>query len=189
MIASARRLRDSPVRLPIDCNDRIPSSGTGRSATKTICRACWAEFKLGHTWDAAEYAQMAAELATHMKRADSRVRIGVNGMTPKCYLVARRADVRSHGGWPIQAIVDLIDFLVTHQYSWVANYMQWRDAGPDWEYARNVTAAVEVAEQFAPGKPIAITEWSAYSPSRKTGRITQTMPGTRFIICKCSVKF
>ena len=41
------------------------------------------QFKLGHTWKAAEYAQLAAELATRMKRADARILIGVNGMTPK----------------------------------------------------------------------------------------------------------
>lgn len=120
--------------------------------------------KLGHSWDAFQYAQVAAELAVHIKRADPRVRIGVNGMTPKStwWRDVLTCEVEVDG--QAMRLSDLIDFLVTHQYSWVGNYTQWRDAGPDWEYARNVTVAVEAAKQFAPGKPVAVTEWSAYSP-------------------------
>ena len=125
------------------------------------------QFKLGHTWKAAEYAQLAAELATRMKRADARILIGVNGMTPKSdwWRDVLTSEVTVAG--QSRRLVELIDFLVTHQYSWVANYKQWRDAGGDWDYARNVATTVDMAGQFAPGKPIAVTEWSAYSPSRK----------------------
>lgn len=125
------------------------------------------QFKLGRSWNATEYAQIAAELAVHMKRADPRVRIGVNGMTPKSdwWRDVLTAEVEVDG--QTRRLSDLIDFLVTHQYSWVANYQQWQDAGHDWEYSQNVAAAVKAAQTFSPGMPVAVTEWSAYSPGRK----------------------
>lgn len=131
------------------------------------------KLKLGRTWNATQYAQIAAELAVHMKRGDPQVRIGVNGMTPKSnwWRDVLSAEVQVNG--QTRRLSDLIDFLVTHQYSWVASYQQWRDAGHDWQYSQNVAAAVKAARDFSPGKPVAVTEWSAYSPG-KTGNKDQS---------------
>ncbi|MEM8677103.1 MAG: hypothetical protein AAGF83_25100 [Cyanobacteria bacterium P01_G01_bin.67] len=102
-------------------------------------------------WTPEKYAQTVVQFSRAMKAVDPTIKIGANGMR-----------IRKNEDWWGQVmpiINDDVDYLVTHQYSWLESYQEWRDSEFGYDY--NLKDAIEAINSFNPNLRLNVTENSA----------------------------
>ncbi|NJO97665.1 MAG: hypothetical protein HC764_18085 [Pleurocapsa sp. CRU_1_2] len=104
-------------------------------------------------WTAEKYAETVVKFSRAMKQVDPSIKIGVNGMTGIKW-------------WErvMPIVKDDVDFLVTHQYSPIANYEQWNSN--NWNYTNNVEIANQAIEKYNPNLKLNVTENSSFNPGQ-----------------------
>lgn len=108
-------------------------------------------------WSASKYASTVVQFSKAMKAVDPTIQIGANGMR------VGNTDTWWDEVLPIAA--DELDFLITHQYSWIASYDQWR-VDP-YRYDYNITDAAAAIKRHGLNLPILVTEISGFNPAKK----------------------
>ena len=106
-------------------------------------------------WTPEQYAQTVVRLSRAMKAVDPTIKIGANGMR-----------VQKNDDWWSQIMPTIeadVDFLVTHQYSWLKNYQEWKNSADEYDY--NLKDAIAAIETYNPSLTLNITENSAFNPS------------------------
>lgn len=105
-------------------------------------------------WTPEQYARTVVEFSQAMKKVDSSIQIGANGMKGL------------YPNWwnQIMPIIKQdVDFLVTHQYSWIEDYQKWRDYHGTYDY--NITNALAAIDKYNPNLRLNITETSSFNPN------------------------
>lgn len=105
-------------------------------------------------WTPEKYARTVVEFSQAMKKVDPSIQIGANGMKGL------------YPNWwnQIMPIIKQdVDFLVTHQYSWIEDYQQWTDYNGTYDY--NLTNALAAINKYKPNLRLNITETSSFNPS------------------------
>ena len=103
-------------------------------------------------WTAADYANTVVKFSQAMKQIDPGIEIGVNGMTGSAWWDKVMPIVRND-----------VDFLVTHQYSSMQNYQQWKSN--NWNYTSNVETAQQAIATYNPELKLNVTEISSFNPA------------------------
>ena len=102
-------------------------------------------------WTAEKYANTVVQFSKAMKAVDPSIKIGVNGMSGSEW-------------WDrvMPIVKDDVDFLVTHQYSSMKNYKQWKTN--DWNYTSNIGTTKNAINTYNPELRLNVTENSSYKP-------------------------
>ncbi len=102
-------------------------------------------------WTAEDYAKTVVKFSRAMKAVDPSIKIGANGMSGLEW-------------WDqvVPIIKDDVDFLVTHQFSNMKSYDQWKDN--IWDLASHTKEANKVIKAYNPNLRINITAISANGP-------------------------
>ena len=108
-------------------------------------------------WTPEKYAEATIQLSKAMKAVDPSIQIGVNGM--------RMGKTLPWWDEVLPAVANDIDFAITHQYSWLPSYDQWRVDPSRYDY--NVTDAETALEKHKLNLPLFVTEVSGFNPSMK----------------------
>jgi hypothetical protein len=106
-------------------------------------------------WTPEQYGQTVVQLAQAMKAVDPSIKVGANGMR-----------IKQNDDWwsrVMPIVKDQIDFLVTHQYSWQADYPTWRDSTDKYDY--NLQDAVKASVTYRPELKLNVTENSSFNPN------------------------
>ena len=103
-------------------------------------------------WTPQKYADTVVRFSQAMKAVDPSIKIGANGM------------VHGTDDWwnrVMPRIKDNVDFLITHQYSWLESYQKWRK--DPYEYDFNIKDTVKAIERYNPLLRLNITEISSFN--------------------------
>ncbi|MEN9565492.1 MAG: Intracellular exo-alpha-(1-_5)-L-arabinofuranosidase [Cyanobacteriota bacterium] len=106
-------------------------------------------------WTPEQYGQTVVQLAQAMKAVDPSIKVGANGMR-----------IKQNDDWwsrVMPIVKDNVDFLVTHQYSWQADYPAWRDSTDKYDY--NLQDAVKAIATYQPELKLNVTENSSFNPN------------------------
>ncbi len=103
-------------------------------------------------WTPQKYAETVVKFSQAMKAVDPSIKIGANSM-------------KGSDWWNkiLPIIKNDVDFLVTHQYSWMKNYEEWKKY--KWDYEYNLQYTKEAVDTYAPDLRINVTEISSFNPS------------------------
>jgi alpha-L-arabinofuranosidase len=112
------------------------------------------ESNLNKDWTAETYANTVVEFSRAMKAVDPSIKIGANGMRTK----------ENDDWWDriMPVIKDDVDFLITHQYSWIKDYKEWKN--DPYEYDYNIQDATKAIETYNPSLRLNVTENSSFNP-------------------------
>jgi alpha-L-arabinofuranosidase len=102
-------------------------------------------------WTAETYAHTVVKFSQAMKQVDPKIEIGVNGMTGSAWWNKVMPIVKND-----------VDFLVTHQYSSMGNYQQWKSN--NWNYTSNLETAQQAIATYNPELELNVTEVSSFNP-------------------------
>ena len=108
-------------------------------------------------WTPESYAEATIRLSKAMKSVDPTIKVGVNGM--------RMGQTLPWWDELLPKVAGHIDFLVTHQYSWLPSYENWRTDPSRYDY--NVTDAATALKKHKLQVPILVTEVSGFNPAAK----------------------
>ena len=105
-------------------------------------------------WTPEKYAETVVQFSQAMKAVDPSIKIGANGMRLK----------KNDDWWDriMPIIKDDVDFLITHQYSWIKNYQQWKN--DPYQYDYNIKDATKAIETYNPALRLNVTENSSHNP-------------------------
>ncbi|WP_019503778.1 hypothetical protein [Pleurocapsa sp. PCC 7319] len=104
-------------------------------------------------WTAKDYAETVVRFSQALKKVDPSIEIGVNGMTGSTWWDKVMPIVNNN-----------VDFLVTHQYSSMQSYKQWKSN--DWNYTSNIETAKQAIETYNPILKLNVTENSSFNPGK-----------------------
>ncbi len=109
------------------------------------------DHNFGKKWTAENYATTVVQFSKAMKEVDPSIKIGANGMTGSEW-------------WDrvMPIIKDNVDFLITHQYSWIKDYKEWKNDPSEYDY--NIKDAIKAIETYNPSLKINVTEISSFNP-------------------------
>jgi hypothetical protein len=106
------------------------------------------------SWTPEKYAETVVKFSQAMKAVDPSIKIGANGML--------------HGTddwWNriMPTIKNDVDFLITHQYSWIKDYQEWKS--DPYEYDFNIIDAIKAIDKYNPSLKLDVTEISSFNTS------------------------
>ena len=106
----------------------------------------------GIVWTPQKYADTVVQFSRAMKAVDPSIKIGANGML--------------HGtdDWwnrVMPTVKNDVDFLITHQYSWIKNYQEWRTDSYDYDF--NIRDAIKAIDRYNPSLRLNVTEISSFN--------------------------
>lgn len=106
-------------------------------------------------WTPEKYAETVVKFSQAMKAVDPSIKVGANGM-PSGF----KTD-----WWDktLPIIKDNVDFLVTHQYSWIKDYQEWKN--DPWEYDTMIQSTITAINQHKPSLRLNVTENSSFNSS------------------------
>ena len=104
-------------------------------------------------WAPESYAAATIRLSQAMKTVDPTIKVGVNGM--------RMGQALPWWDELLPKVAGHIDFLVTHQYSWLPSYEEWRIDPSRYDY--NVSDAATALTKHKLKMPILVTEVSGFN--------------------------
>lgn len=112
------------------------------------------ENDLNNEWKAEKYANTVVQFSKAMKAVDPSIKIGANGMSGSQW-------------WDkiMPIIKDDVDFLVTHQYSSMQNYKEWKNN--NWNYTGNLESAQNAINTYNPNIRLNVTENSSFNPGKE----------------------
>ena len=112
------------------------------------------ENDLNKEWTPEKYANTVVQFSKAMKAVDPSIKIGANGMSGSEW-------------WDkiMPIIKDDVDFLVTHQYSSMQNYKQWKTNS--WNYTGNLESAQKAINTYNPNIRLNVTENSSFNPGKE----------------------
>ena len=112
------------------------------------------ENDLNKEWTPQKYANTVVQFSKAMKAVDPSIKIGANGMSGSEW-------------WDkiMPIIKDDVDFLVTHQYSSMQNYKQWKTNS--WNYTGNLESAQKAINTYNPNIRLNVTENSSFNPGKE----------------------
>ena len=112
------------------------------------------EDSLNSEWTPEKYANTVVQFSRAMKAVDPSIKIGANGMKKK----------ENDDWWEriMPRIKDDVDFLITHQYSWIENYQEWKN--DPYQYDYNIKDATKAIETYNPSLRLNVTEISSFKP-------------------------
>lgn len=106
-------------------------------------------------WTPEQYAQTVVQIAQAMKKVDPTINIGANGMR-----------IKENDDWwqrTMPIIKNDVDFLITHQYSWIKDYQEWKES--PYQYTYNISDARDAIERYNSALRLNVTENSSFNPS------------------------
>ena len=104
-------------------------------------------------WTPELYSKTVVKFSQAMKQVDPTIQVGANGM---------RGMYRDWWAKIMPVIQGDVDFLVTHQYSWIENYQQWKNYVGEYDY--NITEALKAINKYNPNLKLNLTETSSFNP-------------------------
>ena len=112
------------------------------------------ENDLNKEWTPEKYANTVVQFSKAMKAVDPSIKIGANGMSGLEW-------------WDkiISILKNDVDFLVTHQYSSMQNYQQWKTNS--WNYTGNLESAQKAINTYNPNIRLNVTENSSFNPGKE----------------------
>ena len=105
-------------------------------------------------WTAEDYANTVVNFSRAMKAVDPSIKIGANGMSGSEWWNRLMPIVKND-----------VDFLVTHQYSSMQNYKQWKTNS--WNYTGNLESAQKAINTYNPNIRLNVTENSSFKPGKE----------------------
>ena len=107
--------------------------------------------KSNKNWTAEKYANTVVQFSRAMKSVDPSIKIGANGMSGSEW-------------WDrvVPIVKNDVDFLVTHQYSWIKDYQEWKNN--HYQYDNHIKAASKAISTYNPNLRINVTEISSLKP-------------------------
>jgi alpha-N-arabinofuranosidase len=112
-------------------------------------------------WTPKKYARTVVKFSKAMKAIDPSIKIGANGMTRMKWW---------HEIAPL--IKDDVDFLVTHQYSALKDYEEWKQN--PWDYTYNLEDVEETISKYNPNLRLNVTEISSFAPQMEKEHTNNT---------------
>ncbi|MGF1539616.1 MAG: hypothetical protein ACFCU5_04065 [Pleurocapsa sp.] len=105
-------------------------------------------------WTPEKYAETVVKFSQAMKAVDPSIKIGANGM--------RVTNSKDWWDQIMPTIKNNVDFLITHQYSWLDNYENWKN--DIYEYDYNIKDANKAINDYNPTLRLNVTENSSFNP-------------------------
>ncbi len=112
------------------------------------------ETNLNKDWTPEKYVETVVQFSQAMKAVDPSIKIGANGMRSK----------ENDDWWDriMPASKNDVDFLITHQYSWIKDYQEWKN--DPYQYDYNIKDATKAIETYNPSLRLNVTENSSFNP-------------------------
>ena len=114
-------------------------------------------------WTPEKYAETVVKFSQAMKAVDPTIKIGANGMP--------FGEV-DWWGRVMPIVKNSADFLVTHQYSWLENYQEWKD--DPWEYDTMLVNAQKAIQTYNPALKLDVTENSSFNTNTSISHANNT---------------